>query len=361
MNMKEQLDKIVSDDLINRWWYGQWGDNPDKREIMRDGLAQIAAGFSTGNTITTILRDLGLIRRSGITAKGRRYLFWANEYSIYIRRARIAELEAAHKCHDCGSDMTLECSGLTHFSGNTGCRKNDYIGVVPEGWKLVPIDPADNQRRCINNLMYACGYDDISEYVVMPPIRKAEDGTLTTKPQKVEEDDWRSTRGILKPYTLSHPKQEPQKVEVVDVDKLANFIRITNGENKMGAGQLAEKICEYLTLSHPKPAPPPIDIDALKREVCEKYACDIEVETAEVRGIICMLIDHLASAGYLRAPLPRIEGLEEALKKYEYIADQEDWELSSEQEWYPVDEFKVRNIVRAARAYLKSSGVCDVI
>lgn len=37
---------------------------------------------------------------------------------------------------------------------------------------------------------------------------------------------------------------------VRDVDGLAQFIRITNGDNKMGAGQLAEKICEYL--SQPK-------------------------------------------------------------------------------------------------------------
>lgn len=71
------------------------------------------------------------------------------------------------------------------------------------------------------------------------------------------------------------------------------------------------------------------------------------------QNAITAIADHLASAGYLSAPLPKIDGLEEALTKYEYIADQEDWELSFEQEWYPVDEFKMRSVVRAARAYLK--------
>lgn len=32
----------------------------------------------------------------------------------------------------------------------------------------------------------------------------------------------------------------------LDVDRLANFIRSTCGNNKMGTGQLAEKIVEFL-------------------------------------------------------------------------------------------------------------------
>lgn len=35
----------------------------------------------------------------------------------------------------------------------------------------------------------------------------------------------------------------------LDVDKLANFIRSVDGNNTMGAGQLAEKIIEFITSS----------------------------------------------------------------------------------------------------------------
>jgi len=35
----------------------------------------------------------------------------------------------------------------------------------------------------------------------------------------------------------------------MDVDKIANFIRYVDGNNTMGAGQLAEKIVEFITSS----------------------------------------------------------------------------------------------------------------
>lgn len=59
------------------------------------------------------------------------------------------------------------------------------------------------------------------------------------------------------------------------------------------------------------------------------------------------------------APVERIgelDELREALAQYGHIADGEDSRLSSSEEWYPVNEFKMRSIVRAARTYLKLQG-----
>ena len=89
------------------------------------------------------------------------------------------------------------------------------------------------------------------------------------------------------PYDISEDgtlTTEKQNVEVVDVDKLANFIRITNGENKMGAGQLAEKICEYLTLSRPKQEPQNVD-DWIKAEAAKDY----EGLLVQFRAMKCLL------------------------------------------------------------------------
>ena len=161
---------------------------------------------------------------------------------------------------------------------------------------------------------------DRSEYVVMPPIRKTEAGTLTTEPQNVDWDGLYKIRDKCSGRVL---------------DKLNHWL-YANDPRKAGNNPVEQ-------------TPPPIDVESLKREVCEKYACDIEVETAEVRGIIRMLIDHLASAGYLRAPLPRIEGLKEAIEwqdgKYGF------YEYNDAFGHFPqvaTDE--------AARAYLKLQG-----
>ena len=147
---------------------------------------------------------------------------------------------------------------------------------------------------------------DRSEYVVLPPIRKAEDGTLTTEPQNVD----------------SIPDGNFYDIKIEDCPERVYFDSFGNAHyagtwvqekcSKWRLGYVREDIYEQAVSR--QPTPPPIDVESLKREVCEKYACDIEVETAEVRGIIRMLIDHLASAGYLRAPLPRIEGLKEAIE-----------------------------------------------
>lgn len=109
--------------------------------------------------------------------------------------------------------------------------------------------------------------------------------------------------------------------------------------------------------SAPTPAQPEkLNVEALKREIAPILWRDWDDLIDKEQNAITAIVDHLASAGYLRAPLPRIEGLEEALIKYGYIADQEDSQLSSSEEWYPVDEFKMQSIVKAARAYLKLQG-----
>ena len=86
MDYKITRDSLLTDDEIGRWWYGSWGDNPDRREIIREGLSQLAADFDTGHTIKSILKDLGLVsrgRKSRLLKKGRRYLYYANETAIH--------------------------------------------------------------------------------------------------------------------------------------------------------------------------------------------------------------------------------------------------------------------------------------
>ena len=95
-------------------------------------------------------------------------------------------------------------------------------------------------------------------------------GQTPTKPQNVD-DDWRGTRGILKPYTSSNSKKDP----------------------------------------------PPIDVDALKREC--------------------------------RDPLPKIEGLRAALKNV--CEPHGEWFL-----WCG-EKYHADALIKAARAYLEASEV----
>ena len=99
-----------------------------------------------------------------------------------------------------------------------------------------------------------------------------------------------------------------------------------------------------------------VDVDALKREVVsashfqdeKSYGCssgNSYVKTFDA-GIV-LAIDHLASAGYLRAPLPKIEGLEDAIS---FFGEQYTIRTMSK------DEADHRGkIWKAALAYLKAS------
>ncbi len=57
--------------------YGRFGDGNDPAQVVCDGLVQIAGGFRTGFTVTSILKDMGLVgMRSGeLTKKGKLFLY----------------------------------------------------------------------------------------------------------------------------------------------------------------------------------------------------------------------------------------------------------------------------------------------
>lgn len=81
------LKQYLSDDIINQYWFGNFGPNPDRREIIRQGLASRTADFHTGATVTDLLQYYGLIGEQGRpTKKGRKYLYFANMYAIKMAR-----------------------------------------------------------------------------------------------------------------------------------------------------------------------------------------------------------------------------------------------------------------------------------
>ena len=95
----------------------------------------------------------------------------------------------------------------------------------------------------------------------------------------------------------------------------------------------------------PKKERPPIDVEALKREADENGARTVYFSDRGWNACI----DHLASkydfvpkGSCLRAPLPRIEGLDDELEIYNIPDDQ---------------TFEGSAILEAARAYLKASEV----
>lgn len=76
---------------------------------------------------------------------------------------------------------------------------------------------------------------DRSEYVVMPPIRKEEDGTLTTEPQKVDgfNPDWK-----CRPDCVAH-------------EVMKEWLEHGHAPN---SDELAKRILSLIS-------PPPIDVD----------------------------------------------------------------------------------------------------
>lgn len=87
----------------------------------------------------------------------------------------------------------------------------------------------------------------------------------------------------------------------------------------------------------------PVDVEALKREVCDIVTYDIgKVGAKYATYVVSDIIDRLAAAGYLRAPLEKIDGLESALYSLEM--------------YYGMDEGDYGIVTKAARAYQKASG-----
>jgi hypothetical protein len=90
--------------------------------------------------------------------------------------------------------------------------------------------------------------------------------------------------------------------------------------------------------------PQPIDVEKLKLEVFNAVKYEIIAgETIEGLGDVTLIIDHLAASGYLGAPLPRIEGLEDSIEGAEH-----DYRVGN-----TVSPNDFDDIIKAARAYAK--------
>ena len=71
-------DYTITNEEIDAAWFGSWGDNPNKREIIAESLLKLAGGYATGYTALCILRELGLAGKSNLTKKGKRVMFDMN-------------------------------------------------------------------------------------------------------------------------------------------------------------------------------------------------------------------------------------------------------------------------------------------
>lgn len=79
--------------------YGRFGES-DPAQVVCEGLVQIAAGFRTGGTVTSILKDMGLIgKKSGNLTNLGRSLLWditgGQEYVSRLSTERKAAAEGA--------------------------------------------------------------------------------------------------------------------------------------------------------------------------------------------------------------------------------------------------------------------------
>lgn len=80
----EVRNSLVNPQELEMAFKGTNFGSTDYREILREALAQVCAGFSTGHTAYTRLQLLGLIggKTDAPTKKGRKYLYYANNVKI---------------------------------------------------------------------------------------------------------------------------------------------------------------------------------------------------------------------------------------------------------------------------------------
>jgi len=79
------LQEIVSDQQIEKAFENtRYGENPNHREIIKDGILKVASGYANGFTTMTILTELGLATRrktarqtQSLTKLGKQYLYGA--------------------------------------------------------------------------------------------------------------------------------------------------------------------------------------------------------------------------------------------------------------------------------------------
>lgn len=96
-----------------------------------------------------------------------------------------------------------------------------------------------------------------------------------------------------------------------------------------------------------------VDVAALKREICETVTHNIQkVGAIYAANVVSDIVDHLASAGYLRAPLPRIGGVAKVIEDAEWS-----FRTAEGDETYAVKYSDLFALIKAAKAYLKASGV----
>lgn len=78
--------EIVSDNEIDAvWGNANFGNNNDRRFIVKHALLKCASGYYTGRTAKNIIIELGLATvQWELTSKGRQYLFAAFSNGISI-------------------------------------------------------------------------------------------------------------------------------------------------------------------------------------------------------------------------------------------------------------------------------------
>lgn len=74
---REEAQKLVTDEQVEKAFEGTNFGGGDKRDIIRETLLQLNAGFSSGHTAKVICRELGLLGKNDLTKKGKRYLHHA--------------------------------------------------------------------------------------------------------------------------------------------------------------------------------------------------------------------------------------------------------------------------------------------
>lgn len=72
----KQYAKIITDEQLENVWGSANFGSQSKREVLRDTLLKVLAGYDTGRTAKVICRELDLIHATKwmLTAKGRKYI-----------------------------------------------------------------------------------------------------------------------------------------------------------------------------------------------------------------------------------------------------------------------------------------------
>jgi len=73
-----ELSELVTDKQIENVFHNtNFGKGSNPRDIVKHALLKENASWANGHTATCILRELGLITKSGVTTKGKLYLYEA--------------------------------------------------------------------------------------------------------------------------------------------------------------------------------------------------------------------------------------------------------------------------------------------